>query len=1176
MTQTPTPRYRRFNLSLRARLMLLVFGSILPLLTMGVVREALDYTAERDRTYEGLMTIANGTAIAIERDLQLRIAALETLAMSPALQDGDLDAFGREANLFLLRQAKGATLGVADPNLHILRLYGLKDPSTTLPPSRARGEVVRHRIFDLGRPAVMNLLHGRISDTLGFSIDVPVFHDGKVVYDLYLRLQPGVLKDLVADQRLGPASTVTVADGDGLVVARTPSPDRYIGVPIVPELRKAILAQGHGMTPAPTLEGVPSVAAFTRIGDTDWTVIAGAHVEAISAPLRAALERVLGVGVAVMALGLALAALAARGITQPIEALGRLAASDQATPAAASGLPETDLVAAVLARAAAERQDAARALAESEQRFRALFERAPSGTILLDPDTMCIVDCNEAAASFVGLDTASFRGRRITDFALQTPPERARQICREVVAGQTYRYETRIQGGRGIRHLLIATAPVRVAGRTMVLLSQIDVTDLRAAQADLRVNEERLELAREGADLGIWDWDIRSDTWTWSENQWRLHGLVPDAEGLRPAEWERVMVPSDLPRVRADLLQAVGDPASVYSTEYGVVLPDGSLRRLLGRGKTIRGAEGEAIRMVGICMDVTARYEAETARDRLISVLETERSRLTSIIASLPVGVGIIDDTGRVVLGNETLRRFTDNLLPSRAAGQAGTWVGYDEEGTRIQPADYPGTQALRGETVLPGIEFIRHAPDGSERWLRIGAKPLRRVDGKVLEALIFILDIDAEKRLLAIQQEINARLELRVRDEMSAREAAQQRAAHAERMHALGQIAGGIAHDFNNVLQAVSGGAALIERRPHDPERVLRNVRMVMDAAKRGAAITSRLLAFARRGDLRAEPIDVGVLLTDMAEVLSHTLGGSVVCQVDAPAGLPPMFADRGQLETVLVNLATNARDAMPSGGTLALTAGAETVAPGTHHPAGLSPGSYVRLAVTDTGTGMDRTVLARVTEPFFTTKEPGKGTGLGLAMAKGFTEQSGGSLAIESEPGVGTSIFIWLPQSGGPEAAPGLGTPNAANEDQDRPRVLLVDDDAIVRQVVALSLEESGHAVIAVDSGSAALARLASDERVDILVSDLTMPAMDGLTLIRKAQECRPGLPAVLLTGYAGDGAALAVGGAISGTFSLLRKPVSGQQLAERINALLEARREAAQAPGVTARHETGLTDP
>ncbi len=458
---------------------------------------------------------------------------------------------------------------------------------------------------------------------------------------------------------------------------------------------------------------------------------------------------------------------------------------------------------------------------------------------------------------------------------------------------------------------------------------------------------------------------------------------------------------------------------------------------------------------------------------------------------------------------------------------------------------------------MLPGVDFLFRDLDGSETWFRVGSIPLRREDGRVSEALCIVLDIDAEKRLLDIQQQINARLEQRVREEITAREAAQQRAAHAERMHALGQIAGGIAHDFNNVLQAVSGAAALIERRPQDAERALRNARTVLDAARRGGAITSRLLTFSRRGDLRAENVNAAALLADMADVLTHTLGGSVVCAVDVAPGLPPLFADRGQLETVLVNLATNARDAMPSGGRLTLSANCEFVAAGLLRRASLAPGSYIRIEVSDTGCGMDPAVLARVTEPFFTTKEPGKGTGLGLAMAKGFVEQSDGSLTIDSEVGRGTRVILWLP-AGVDATGFALGRSTGQNATAGKPSVLLVDDDAIVREVLTLSLEDAGFVVYAADSGAAALAWVARGEPLDIMISDLTMPGMDGLTVIRGVQERRPNIPAILLTGYAGDGAALAVGGAISGSFSLLRKPVSGTQLVDRLNALLASRKQ------------------
>jgi len=393
----------------------------------------------------------------------------------------------------------------------------------------------------------------------------------------------------------------------------------------------------------------------------------------------------------------------------------------------------------------------------------------------------------------------------------------------------------------------------------------------------------------------------------------------------------------------------------------------------------------------------------------------------------------------------------------------------------------------------------------------------------------------------------LSVELEGRVQQEVAAREAAQARAAQAERLQALGQLAAGIAHDFNNVLQAIAGGIGLIERHAGDAELVHRLMRRANEAISRGASITRRLLAFGRRGDLNSEPIDAAALLEGMREVFVHTLGPAVAVELCISPDLPPLLADRGQLETALVNLATNARDAMQTGGRLTLSAAVETV-DGASHPAGLPAGGYVRIAVGDTGAGMDAATLTRAIEPFFTTKPPGQGTGLGLSMVRGFVEQSGGTLDLASRPGEGTTVTLWLPQA---DAGARLAAiPPAGGLPQGMPaRVLLVDDEALLREMLTELLVEAGFAVRAAAGADEALAMLAAGEPVDVLLTDLSMPGMDGLALIRAARQCRPGLPAILLTGYAGQ---------IDGTASepnlmLLRKPVRGGVLVQRIIGLM-----------------------
>ena len=453
--------------------------------------------------------------------------------------------------------------------------------------------------------------------------------------------------------------------------------------------------------------------------------------------------------------------------------------------------------------------------------------------------------------------------------------------------------------------------------------------------------------------------------------------------------------------------------------------------------------------------------------------------------------------------------------------------------------------------TITREKRYLRK--DGGVVWASLTVFLLGDAEGRP-ERMVTIVEDITQRRLAEEElRRLTERLEDRVREEVGAREAAQSRAAHAERMQALGRLAGGIAHDFNNVLQGVLGAATLIERRPGDEAGVRRLARLAVEASERGASITRRLLAFGRHADLRAEAFDVPLLLSGLQEILAHTIGAGIEVSVKLGADCPPLLADRVQLETALLNLATNARDAMPGGGRLTLAASASDAL-----PPGLAHGRYVRITVADTGIGMDAAMMARAAEPFFTTKGVGAGTGLGLPMARGFADESGGALGIESSPGSGTAVTIWLPAAGPgtarlsepqglDDAAHSLGGLAAA-------RVLLVDDESLVRQVLAEHMADAGFSVLSAANGNEALDMLDAGEAVDAMVTDLAMPGMDGITLIRAVQERRHGLPVVLLTGNAGGDAALALSGAVSGTFSLLRKPVTGTVLASRVRALLD----------------------
>jgi PAS domain S-box-containing protein len=381
---------------------------------------------------------------------------------------------------------------------------------------------------------------------------------------------------------------------------------------------------------------------------------------------------------------------------------------------------------------------------------------------------------------------------------------------------------------------------------------------------------------------------------------------------------------------------------------------------------------------------------------------------------------------------------------------------------------------------------------------------------------------------------------------------ALEERLAQTHKIQVLGGLAGGIAHDFNNILQAVASTSTQIEQRPEDAQKVRSLARIAIAAAERGTSIANRLLAFARSDDLKVEAVPTGEVMEGLSEMLAHTLGGGIDVHARISADLPNLLADRGHLETAVINLGTNARDAMNGTGVLTLSVKKDTVPANSAHRADLRPGSYIRIDVTDTGCGMDAPTLARVVEPFFTTKPRGQGTGLGLPLVKGFAEQSGGGMAISSVPGVGTTVSMWLRQAAGnagseqPEDLPSRGRGRDAAF---AARILLVDDDELVRESFAGLLECNGFEVLVAESCEQALADIGTSATPDIMICDYSMPGTNGVETIRRMREVLPGLPCLLLTGFVGD-----LDEQVNGDdLTLLRKPITIEVLIANIESRL-----------------------
>ena len=409
------------------------------------------------------------------------------------------------------------------------------------------------------------------------------------------------------------------------------------------------------------------------------------------------------------------------------------------------------------------------------------------------------------------------------------------------------------------------------------------------------------------------------------------------------------------------------------------------------------------------------------------------------------------------------------------------------------------------------------------------------------------------ELRLQQINDQLERRVEERTaqlqhaHDELLAQIAERARTEdqlrHMQKLESIGQLTGGVAHDFNNLLTAVLGNLELLRKRlPHDPATD-RLIEGATQGAQRGAALTQRLLAFARRQALQPKPTDLAELVRGVADLLRRSLGPNIEIAFDLPAGLPAASADHNQIELALLNLAVNARDAMPDGGTLTISLSLEQ-APAARD---LAAGRYIKLCVSDTGFGMDPQTLNRAIEPFFSTKEVGKGTGLGLSMIHGLALQLKGALRLHSDVGRGTRAELWLPVAHGAATAAAPDSRSEASVTKRRLTLLFVDDDFLISLSTAALLEDLGHDVIKASSGPAALDVLNSGKSIDLLITDYAMPGMTGVQLAEAARKLRPDLPILLATGYADLPARAKI------ELPRLSKPYQQNQLAERITSLV-----------------------
>ena len=477
---------------------------------------------------------------------------------------------------------------------------------------------------------------------------------------------------------------------------------------------------------------------------------------------------------------------------------------------------------------------------------------------------------------------------------------------------------------------------------------------------------------------------------------------------------------------------------------------------------------------------------------------ETEANRVTDeryrllVESIVDYAIYMLDPQGRISSWNRGAQRFK-GYTGAEIIGEHFSRFYTDEDRAAGLPARALRTAAREGRFEAEGW---RVRQDGTQFWANVVIDPIRGEHGELVG-------------FAKITRDITER-----RDAQQALEDTRARLIQSQKLEAIGQLTGGVAHDFNNLLAVVIGNLHLsLKRLP--PDRKLRQlIDNSIQAAERGATLTKRMLAFARRQELETGPVDVPELVRGMAELLQRSISSNIPVNTRFPLQLPLALIDANQLELALLNLTVNARDAMPEGGTLTIAAREAHVK--ADQVPGLAPGRYIRLSVIDTGEGMDEQTLARAAEPFFTTKGVGKGTGLGLSMVHGFAEQSGGRLILRSVKGQGTTAELWLPVAEAGSLKKETSEAGPALPSLEPLTVLVVDDDPLVLMNTTAMLEDLGHTVLEATSGSQALRILRRSETIDLVITDQMMPGMTGAQLIEAIRAEHAALPVILASGY------------------------------------------------------------
>jgi len=773
------------------------------------------------------------------------------------------------------------------------------------------------------------------------------------------------------------------------------------------------------------------------------------------------------------------------------------------------------------------RQQAEAALAASKRRLQLAMDAAALGAFDFDLRTEELL-WDRTTERMYGFEPGAFDGT-LAAFAKRVHPDDWSRVNRDVDAAREshgiFSHEFRVVWPDGSEHLLLGRGgflysdsgePDRMHGAVA------DITERKRVEAALRESEERLRQAVRVSHIGIFDHDHVTDTIHWSAAQRAIYGWGDEEPIALKAFLERVHS-SDWERITA-AVQRAHDPAGdgMFDVEYRIDRPDGSTGWVSVRAQTFfegEGATGRAVRTIGATRDITEQRHAEE-----------EQKKLAALVAMNRDFIGIATLDGRVVYLNHAAMALV-GLSSIEEACQMTVFDFFAESVPKREQDDFFTTVLSRG--YWSGELRLRNFKTRQPIDVEATAFQIRDAERAPLYLAAFVRDVREKKQAEAEKAKLEEQL------------------FQAQKMESIGRLAGGVAHDFNNLLTVINGYSelALAELTTSDP--LWGSIEEIHKAGERAAGLTRQLLAFSRKQMLQPRVLDLNRVVRDLQPMLERLMGDDVEVRVALEAASGVVRADPHQLEQVIMNLAVNARDAMPDGGWLLMETAAVNLDAGyTQSHTGMSAGSYVMLAVSDGGVGMDEATRQRIFEPFFTTKPAGHGTGLGLSMVQGIVAQSGGHVTVYSEPGQGTTFKIYLPALG--DAAADAEKPAGTAALGGKETVLVVEDMAQVRHLAVIALKTYGYHVIQAEDAEEALAICERESGpIHLVLSDVVMPGLNGPELAKRLERLRPEIKVLLMSGYTDN--AIAHNGAPGGRVDFIQKPFSPEGLARKVRAVL-----------------------